>query len=65
MDVDAARKELGLPADRFAYAVGGGGIGQAWIVCKCIHCGNLFKSTSADMADVGHICRGDCGCKSK
>jgi hypothetical protein len=36
MDVDAARKELGLPADRFAYAVGGGGIGQAWIVCKCI-----------------------------
>lgn len=62
-DVDKARQQLLLPADRFAHAVGGGGIGAVWIACKCIHCGALFKAMSHDLADVDHICKGDCGCQ--
>jgi len=58
-DVTKARLAIGLPRDRFFDV--GGGIGGVPIVCKCVHCGTLFGSRSYDLADVDHICRGDCG----
>ena len=60
-EVTLARIAIGLPVDRFhGY---GGGIGPGMpIVCKCIHCGKLFESASHDLADIDHICKGDCGC---
>lgn len=62
-EVDAARSFLGLPANRFADV--GGGIGPGCrIVCKCKDCGILFVSRSHDLADVDHICKGECGCAS-
>lgn len=61
-DVTNARIALGLPVNRFAGLDGGIGPGMA-IVCRCIHCARLFVSLSHDLADLDHICKGDCGCK--
>lgn len=59
-EVTAARVAIGLPRDRF-FDVNGGVNQGVSIVCKCIHCGTLFGSRSHDLADLDHICRGDCG----
>ena len=59
-EVTKARLAIGLPQDRFFDVGGGVGPGLS-IVCKCIHCGTLFKSRSHDLADLDQICRGDCG----
>jgi hypothetical protein len=59
-EVTAARLSIGLPRDRFFDVGGGYGPGVS-IVCRCIHCGTLFGSRSHDLADLDHICRGDCG----
>ena len=61
-EVDRARSEIGLSANRFDGAASG--IPPS-IVCRCIHCGALFSSRSADLADLDHICLGDCGCKAR
>lgn len=61
-DVTNARVDLGLPVNRFHGHNGGVGPGMP-IVCKCIHCLRLFVSTSHDLADLDHICGGDCGCE--
>lgn len=59
--VKKARSDLGLPENTWADV--GGGIGPGVrIACKCIYCGNLFVSRSHDLADLEHICKGDCGC---
>lgn len=61
-DVTRARVAIGLSPNRFHGYDGGVGPGMP-IVCKCIHCGALFKSLSHDLADLDFICKGDCGCK--
>ena len=61
-EVTKARLALGLPRNRFASTPKSQRYGQA-IVCKCIHCGKLFEGASFDLADVDHICKGDCGCQ--
>ena len=61
-DVTNARIVLGLPVNRFANYGGGVGPGMP-IVCRCIHCTRLFVSASHDLADLDHICKGDCGCR--
>lgn len=61
--VKKARADLGLPENTFADVGGGVGPGVR-IACKCIHCGKLFVSRSHDLADLEHICKGDCGCTS-
>ena len=59
-EVTKARLAIGLSRNRFEGFDGGVGPGMP-IVCKCIHCGTLFGSRSHDLADLDHICRGDCG----
>ena len=61
-DVTNARIVLGLSRNRFAGYDGGIGPGMP-IVCQCIHCAKLFVSRSHDLADLDHICKGDCGCQ--
>lgn len=63
-EVTEARLKLGLPIERFKTTPMSQERGMP-IVCKCIHCGKLFEGASFDLADVDHICKGDCGCKSK
>ena len=61
-EVTAARMAIGLPVNRFAFMTDGKDYPLgAPIVCKCIHCGTLFGSQSADLADLDHVCKGDCG----
>ena len=62
-EVIKARLAVGLPAKPFQDFGKAAAHGES-IVCKCIHCGKLFASASPDLADVEHICKGDCGCKS-
>lgn len=59
-EVTKARLAIGLPLDRFFDVGGGIGPGVS-IVCKCIHCGTLFGGLSHDLADLDHVCAGDCG----
>lgn len=55
-EVTRARVAIGLDPNRYKC------IGSPFaIVCRCIHCGTLFGSTSFDLADLDHINRGDCG----
>ncbi len=61
-DVTSARIVLGLSRNRFQGYDGGIGPGMP-IVCRCIHCARLFVSRSHDLADLDHICKGDCSCK--
>lgn len=61
--VKKARADLDLPENTFADIGGGVGPGVR-IVCKCIYCKTLFVSRSHDLADLEHICKGDCGCTS-
>ena len=60
-DVTNARIALGLPVNRFAGHYGGINSGMP-IVCRCVHCGLLFRGASHGLADLDHICKGDCGC---
>ena len=59
-EVTRARLAIGLSYNRFYGCGGGVGLGMP-IVCKCIHCGTLFSSLSHNLADLDHICKGDCG----
>lgn len=63
IDVDNARTVLGLSRNRFHGYDGGVGPGMP-IVCKCVHCLQLFVGASHDLADLDHICKGDCGCQN-
>lgn len=62
-EVTKARLAFGLPPEPFNSFWRSFSYGEP-IVCKCIHCGKLFASASPNLADVEHICKGDCGCQS-
>lgn len=59
-----ARRALGLHPNRFHGYDGGAGLGMP-IVCRCVHCAWVFVGRSHDLADLDHICKGDCGCQKK
>jgi hypothetical protein len=61
-EVAKARMAVGLPREPFQDFGGAYKRGEP-IVCKCVYCGKLFASASPDLADVDHICKGDCGCQ--
>ncbi len=63
-EVTQARLSVGLPREPFRSFGKAAEHGEP-IVCKCVHCGKLFASASPDLADVEHICKGDCGCASQ
>lgn len=61
--VKKARAELWLPENTFEDVGGGVGPGVR-IACRCMYCKTLFVGRSHDLADLEHICNGDCGCSA-
>jgi hypothetical protein len=62
-EITAARRAVGLPADKYYGAMKDAR--GAKIVCKCVYCGNLFQAFSHDLGDLEQVCKGDCGCTRK